>query len=307
MTMFNKVSVIGVGLIGSSFAKAIKKHNLAGTIIAYDTSDYVKGKIVELNIADEVTYSLEAAAKDADLVMICTPLGTYKDIAAEIAPHLKEGCIVSDVGSVKGTAMKDVAPLMPKHVHFIPGHPIAGTEFSGPEAGFAELFEERWHVLTPAYGTDQKAIEKLSKVWETFGMQIAIMDPYHHDKVLAITSHLPHMCAFTIVGTADELEADLKQDVIKFSASGFRDFTRVAASDPVVWRDVFLHNKEAVLEITQRFIEDLTALQKHIRRGEGDKIEQLFETSRAIKRGIEEAKQLKPEAEKEGYPSSYKQ
>ncbi|MCP4395601.1 MAG: prephenate/arogenate dehydrogenase family protein [Alphaproteobacteria bacterium] len=300
--MFNKVSIIGVGLIGSSFAQAVKKKKLANTIVAYDTSDYVKDKIVELNIADEVTYSLESLVKDADLVMICTPLGTYRSVAEGIAPHLKKGCIVSDVGSVKGTAMKDIAPLMPSNVHFIPGHPIAGTEFSGPEAGFAELFEERWCILTPAYGTDQAAIDKLSETWKSFDMEIEFMDPYHHDKVLAITSHLPHMCAFTIVGTADELEADLKQDVIKFSASGFRDFTRVAASDPVVWRDVFLHNKEAVLDITQRFIEDLTALQKHIRRGEGDKIEQLFKTSRDIKRGIMEAKQYKPEAEKDGYP-----
>ncbi|HYD29271.1 MAG TPA: prephenate/arogenate dehydrogenase family protein, partial [Azospirillaceae bacterium] len=245
----------------------------------------------ELGIVDEAATDAARMVAGADLVVLCTPVGTYAEVAEAIAPHLKPGAILSDVGSVKMAVVRDIGPFVPEGVHFIPGHPIAGTEHSGPEAGFAELFRGRWFILTPPAGTSEEAVEKLAELWRRCGSQVEVMDPAHHDRVLAITSHLPHLIAYTIVGTATDLEEDTKSEVIKFSASGFRDFTRIAASDPIMWRDIFLNNREAVLEIIQRFTEDLTALQRAIRWGEGDKLEELFTRTRAIRRAIIDAKQ----------------
>ncbi|MBX6323417.1 MAG: prephenate/arogenate dehydrogenase family protein, partial [Rhodospirillaceae bacterium] len=225
------------------------------------------------------------------LVVVCTPIGVYAEVGRTIAPHLEAGAILTDVGSVKRAVIRDLGPLVPAGVHFVPGHPVAGTEHSGPEAGFAELFEGRWCILTPPPGTDPVAVERVAELWRRCGSQIEIMDPEHHDAVLAITSHLPHLIAYTIVGTATHLEEATRKEVIKFSASGFRDFTRIAASDPVMWRDIFLNNREAVLEMLGRFNEDLTALQRAIRWGEGEKLEEWFTRTRAIRRGIIEARQ----------------
>ena len=230
-------------------------------------------------------------------MVIATPVSSFGAIAAVIGPHLKPGCIVTDVGSTKQSAVRDIAPHLPNGVEFVPGHPIAGTEHSGPEAGFAELFKGRWCILAPLPSTDESATAKLRELWETCGSKIEIMTPAHHDRVLAITSHLPHLIAYTIVGTADDLSEDIKQEVIRYSASGFHDFTRIAASDPIMWRDIFLNNREAVLEIVQRFTEDLTALQRAIRWGEGETLEKLFVRSRVIRRGITQAKQAEPLAQ----------
>jgi cyclohexadieny/prephenate dehydrogenase len=227
----------------------------------------------------------------ADLVILCSPVGSYKQVAAAIAPHLEAGAILSDVGSVKSAVVKDVSPFVPKGVHFLPAHPIAGTEQSGPDAGFPSLFDHRWCIITPPPGADEDAVAKLKQFWEHCGSQVEVMDAGHHDLVLAMTSHVPHLIAYNIVGTAHDLEKVTETEVIKFSAGGFRDFTRIAASDPIMWRDVFLNNREAVLEMLQRFSEDLTALQRAIRWGEGDKLEELFTRTRAIRRSIIEAKQ----------------
>jgi cyclohexadieny/prephenate dehydrogenase len=227
-------------------------------------------------------------------------LGTYAAIARAAAPALKAGCIVSDVGSVKGSVLRDVAPHLPAGVHLVPGHPVAGTEHSGPEAGFAELFAGRWCVLTPDGDTDAGAVERVAELWRRVGMSVEIMDAAHHDQVLALTSHLPHLIAYSIVATATDLEDHLKQEVFKYSAGGFRDFTRIAASDPVMWRDVFLTNRDAVLDILGRFSEDLTALQRAIRRGEGATLEDLFIRTRAVRRGVVEARQETPETDKPG-------
>ncbi|WP_419799081.1 MAG: prephenate/arogenate dehydrogenase family protein [Terasakiella sp.] len=289
--LFDRITFIGIGLIGSSLARSVKKTGSAAHITVCDINQAHRDKAVELGFADEASCDFIAAVKDADLVIICTPPGVCGDVAAAFAPGLKEGAIITDVGSVKQSIIHDVCQHLPDGVHFVPAHPIAGTEHSGPEAGFAELFDGRWLILTPPAGTDENAIAKVRALWERAGSQIEIMDAQHHDMVLAITSHLPHLIAYTIVGTADDLGEHLKQEVIKFSASGFRDFTRIAASDPVMWRDVFLNNKEAVLEILQRFSEDLTFLQRAIRWGEGDKLEELFSRTRKIRREIIEAKQ----------------
>ncbi len=289
--LFDRITFIGIGLIGSSLAHSIRKHNSAGHITVCDINQAYREKALELGLCDAITGNFVEAVKDADLVIICTPPGSCGAVAAAFAPGLKEGAIVSDVGSVKQSIIHDVSQHLPDGVHFVPAHPIAGTEHSGPEAGFAELFEGRWLILTPPVGTDDDAIAKVRTLWERAGSMVEIMDAQHHDMVLAITSHLPHLIAYTIVGTADDLGEHLKQEVIKFSASGFRDFTRIAASDPVMWRDVFLNNKEAVLEILQRFSEDLTFLQRAIRWGEGEKLEALFERTRKIRREIVEANQ----------------
>jgi cyclohexadieny/prephenate dehydrogenase len=289
--LFERIAFIGIGLIGSSLARVIRRDNLCRHITVCARSQETLDKVVELDLADTVTQDTKEAVVDADLVMICTPMGAYDAIATDIADHLKEGAIVSDVGSVKKSAIDSLAPKLPNNIHLVPGHPIAGTEHSGPEAGFAELFIDRWCILTPAADTDKAATEKVSALWKAAGMMIEVMDAEHHDKVLGITSHLPHLIAYTIVGTATDLEEDLKQEVIKFSASGFRDFTRIAASDPVMWRDIFLQNKDAVLEILGRFNEDLTAMQRAIRRGEGDELEKVFARTREIRRSIIDAKQ----------------
>ncbi len=289
--LFERVAIIGIGLIGSSLAHALRQNGLARKIVCADANPEHVKKAVHLKIVDEATRDNCAAVENADLVILCTPISSLSKIAAEIAPSLANGCIVSDVSSVKQAVIRDVGPSIPAHVHFIPAHPIAGTEHSGPEAGFAELFKGRWCILTPLPGTDEKALKKLRTLWEVCGSMIEVMEPRHHDQVLAITSHLPHLIAYTIVGTATDIAEDLKQEVIRYSASGFRDFTRIAASDPIMWRDIFLNNREAVLEVLQRFSEDLTALQRAIRWGEGDKLEELFARTREIRRGIIKEKQ----------------
>jgi cyclohexadieny/prephenate dehydrogenase len=289
--IFRRLALIGVGLIGSSIARVVRREGIAAEIVGADISASARSDLAELGICERVVADPAQAVQDADLVMICTPLGTYAEVGQAIAPHLAPGAILSDVGSVKQAVMRDLAPVVPDHVHFIPGHPIAGTEHSGPKAGFAELFEGRWCILTPPPGTDEAAVERLAELWRRAGSTVELMEPGHHDQVLAITSHLPHLIAYTIVGTAFGLEESTRREVIKFSASGFRDFTRIAASDPIMWRDIFLNNREAVLEMLSRFTEDLTALQRAIRWGEGEKLEDLFTRTRAIRRSIIEAKQ----------------
>lgn len=289
--MFKKITIIGLGLIGSSLARAAKEHGLAGHITAADLSPEVCKIVEELGIADEATTNLAKAVEDADLVILAIPVGAIADVAEKIGPSMKAGAIITDTGSVKGAVVDALKPHMPSTVHIVPGHPIAGTEHSGPTAGFSTLFRGRWCILTPLPDSDIRAVEKMTRFWETCGSMIEIMDPAHHDLVLGITSHLPHLIAYTIVGTATELEDDLKGEVIKFSASGFRDFTRIASSDPTMWRDVFLNNRSAVLEILQRFTEDLTALQKAIRRGDGEYLYRTFAETRDIRRQIIEVGQ----------------
>jgi cyclohexadieny/prephenate dehydrogenase len=289
--LFEKVAIVGIGHIGSSLARVIKRDALAERLVTLESNPEHRAKALELGIVDAATDDVGEVVRDADLVILATPIGTYPELAAQIAPHLKKGAIVSDVGSVKMAALRDIGPLLPDGVHFVPGHPIAGTEHSGPTAGFAELFQGRWCILTPPAGTNEAAIKKMVTLWEAAGSTVEIMEASYHDRVLAITSHLPHLIAYTIVGTATDLETTLQQEVVKFSASGFRDFTRIAASDPVMWRDIFLNNREAVLEVLQRFTEDLTALQRAIRWGEGDKLEELFRRTRAIRRSIIDAHQ----------------
>lgn len=284
--MFKKVTIVGMGLIGSSLARVIRREGIAEKIIAADHDHGVCNKVKELDMADVVMTDITQSVVGSDLVLLCIPVGAFGKVGEQVGPALKPGAIVSDVGSVKGAIVEAFSPHVPESVHFVPGHPIAGTEYSGPEAGFAELFEGRWSILTPLPDTEIKAVEAMVKFWEACGSYTEIMDPQHHDLVLGITSHLPHLIAYTIVGTADDLEDDIKSEVIKFSASGFRDFTRIAASDPTMWRDVFLNNREAVLEILQRFTEDLTALQKAIRRGDGSYLFDVFTRTRAIRRAI---------------------
>ena len=289
--LFDRVAFIGIGLIGASMALAMRRAGLAGSIIACARRPKTRKTALDLGIVDEATKDYTKAVAGADLVVIATPVGTNGAIAKIIGPHLKPGTIVTDVGSVKQAVVDAVMPHIPKGVHFVPGHPVAGTEHSGPEAGFAELFDNRWTILTPLARTSPKAVAKLADLWRKMGANVTSMQPGHHDMVLAITSHLPHLIAYTIVGTASDLGGDLKQEVIKYSASGFRDFTRIAASDPIMWRDIFLNNRDAVLEILQRFTEDLTAMQRVIRKGDGKALEDSFARTRAIRRGIIEAKQ----------------
>jgi cyclohexadieny/prephenate dehydrogenase len=289
--LFNRVAIIGIGLIGSSLARVLRRDCPKTHITACARRAETLAAVQRLAIADATTDDPAAAVADADLVVLATPLSAYAGIAAQIAPALKPGAIVTDVGSVKEAAIRDVAPAIPVGVHFVPGHPVAGTEHSGPEAGFAEMFADRWCILTPPPDTDPGAVAKIKALWELARMRVAIMPAEHHDKVLAVTSHLPHLIAYTIVGTATELGQDLQSEVIAYSAGGFRDFTRIAASDPVMWRDIFLANNEAVLELLQRFSEDLTALQRAIRRGDGATLHDWFTRTRAIRRSIIEAKQ----------------
>ena len=289
--MYARVAFIGIGLIGSSMARAMRRDGLCETIAACARRPETLETVRRLKLADVATADYAEAVKDADLVVIATPVGTNGDIAKIIGPHLKPGATITDVGSVKQAVVRAVQPHMPASVHFIPGHPLAGTEHSGPESGFPELFQGRWTILTPLPGADAAAVEKLSTLWRAMGAKLATMDPEHHDKVLAITSHLPHLIAYTIVGTASDLADDLRQEVVEFSASGFRDFTRIAASDPVMWRDIFMNNREAVLEVLQRFTEDLASMQRAVRKGDGQALEDVFTRGRAIRRGIVDAKQ----------------
>jgi len=285
------MALIGIGLIGSSLARAARKHGLAEEIVASARTQQTLDTAMRLGLCDRVMPDPAAAVAGADLIVLCSPLGTYADTAEHIAPHLAADATLTDVGSVKQCVIRDIGPFVPDRVHFVPGHPVAGTEHSGPEAGFAELFEGRWCILTPPPGTDERAVETLADMWTRCGMAVEIMDPDHHDLILAITSHLPHLIAYTIVGTATDLEGHLKAEVAKFSAGGFRDFTRIAASDPIMWRDIFLNNRDAVLEVLGRFSEDLSALQRAIRWGEADKLESLFSRTREIRRKIIDAKQ----------------
>jgi cyclohexadieny/prephenate dehydrogenase len=291
VTLFARVAFIGIGHIGSSLARVMIRDKLAGEIVACSRTQATLDKAKALKLADRFTIDASEAAKGADLVVIAAHLSSYAGIGKRIADVLKPGAIVTDVGSVKQAVVRTLQPLLPSNVQLVPGHPVAGTEFSGPESGFAELFKDRWCILTPVAGTDAKAVGKVKAMWESAGMKVVTMDPGHHDKVLAITSHLPHLIAYTIVGTATDLAASLQSEVIKFSAGGFRDFTRIAASDPVFWRDVFLANREAVLEMLQRFNEDLTAMQRAIRNGDGKMLEDMFTRTRAIRKSIIEAKQ----------------
>ncbi|KQT01766.1 MULTISPECIES: prephenate/arogenate dehydrogenase family protein [unclassified Rhizobium] len=288
---FETIALIGIGLIGSSIAREIKDKGLAGSVTVSTRSEATLKRAQELNLGDRYTTSASDAVKDADLVIVSVPVGASGAVAAEIAASLKPGAVVTDVGSTKGSVIAQMKPHMPEGVHFIPGHPIAGTEYSGPDAGFIGLFKGRWCILTPLPETDETAKAKLRTFWETLGSMVDDMDPEHHDKVLAIVSHLPHIIAYNIVGTADDLEAVTESEVIKYSASGFRDFTRLAASDPTMWRDVCLHNKDAILEMLARFSEDLAYLQRAIRWGDGDKLFDLFTRTRAIRRSIVQAGQ----------------
>ncbi len=300
--LFKRVAVIGIGLIGSSLARALKANGLAGHVAAHDTDVDARASAEKLGVADSVHEDLGKAVSGSDLVVFAIPVGVYGATAEAMAPHLAVGAIVTDVGSVKEEVIRAVKPALPAGVHLVPGHPVAGTEHAGPEAGFAELFSDRWAILTPENSADKQAVEKVAEMWRRVGSDVEIMDAAHHDRVLAITSHLPHLIAYTIVATAADLESQLQAEhesndvvttaeVIKYSAGGFRDFTRIAGSNPIMWRDVFLTNKDAVLEMLGRFSEDLTALQRAIRWDDGQQLEQLFTRTRAVRRGVVEARQ----------------
>jgi cyclohexadieny/prephenate dehydrogenase len=286
--LFPKIALIGFGLIGGSIARAARARRLAGEIVTTARSEKTRARVMELGVVDRVVETNAEAVKDADLVILCIPVGACGPVAQEIAPFLKPGAIISDVGSVKGAVVRDMAPHLPAEVHFVPAHPVAGTEHSGPDSGFPELFINRWCILTPPNGTDPLAVDKLRAFWTGIGAKVETMTPDHHDLVLAITSHLPHLIAYTIVGTADELGEVTSSEVMKFSAGGFRDFTRIAASDPTMWRDVFLNNKDAVLEMLGTFSEDLSKLTRAMRRGDGEALFEHFTRTRAIRRGIVE-------------------
>jgi cyclohexadieny/prephenate dehydrogenase len=296
--VFPRLAIIGAGLIGSSIAHAAKDLNLAGRVALYDRSESVRARAREIGLGHEITETSAEAVRDADHVILCVPVGACGEVAAEIAAHLKPGAILSDVGSVKAAVVEAMASHLPEDVHLVPAHPVAGTENSGPDAGFSSLFLNRWCILTPPEGTDPAAIARTRQFWEGTGALVEVMSAQHHDLVLGITSHLPHLIAYTIVGTAEDLETVTQSEVIKFSAGGFRDFTRIAASDPTMWRDVFLHNREAVLEMLGRFSEDLSLLTRAIRFGDGETLHRHFTRTRAIRRGIVALGQEKPETEK---------
>ena len=294
---FNRLCLIGIGLIGSSIARAVRLKGLADEIVCSARTQDTRRIALELGIVDKAFDNPLDAVKGSDLVIFCSPIGTYGEIAEECGPGLEKGALVSDVGSVKKMVVDVIEPHIPEGVDFVAGHPVAGTEKSGPAAGFADLFEGRWCILTPSKKSTDAAVEKLTQFWTAIGSNVEVMDPAHHDLVLAITSHVPHLIAYNIVGTADDMEEVTQSEVIKYSAGGFRDFTRIAASDPTMWRDVFLHNKDAVLEMLGRFTEDLTALQRAIRWGDGDALFQMFSRTRAIRRQIIDAGQETPEAD----------
>lgn len=289
--IYKKVALIGLGLIAGSIGHGLKKNNLCESIVGYAKTKKSRQKSLELNIVDEVTANAAQAVVNADLIIISTPVGVMGNIAKEISTFLKPGSTVTDVGSVKENVISLIKPHLPSSVHFIPGHPVAGTERSGPEAGFAELFSNRWCLLTPLADTNQDALEKLIELWCKLGARVEIMDPKHHDLVLAVTSHSPHLIAYTMVGVADDLRRVTNSEVVNYSAAGFRDFTRIAASDPTMWRDVFLHNKEATLEILGRFTEELFSLQRAIRKSDGEFLHNYFTRTREIRRGIVDAGQ----------------
>ena len=295
--LYKRLALIGVGLIGSSIARAARAQGAVHSIVATARSAATRRRVAELGLADQVVESNGAAVEGADLVIVCIPVGACGTVAKEIGPYLTAGATISDVGSVKGSVVRDMGLHLPKNVHFVPAHPVAGTEHSGPDAGFAELFVNRWCILTPPEGTDPKAVDKLAAFWRLLGANVEKMSAEHHDLVLAITSHLPHLIAYTIVGTADEMQTVTRSEVLKFSAGGFRDFTRIAASDPTMWRDVFLANKAAVLEMLGRFNEDVSALTKAIRKGDGETLFKHFKRTRAIRKGIVDIGQDSPTAD----------
>lgn len=298
--MFNKVVIIGIGLIGSSLARVIKKNQLAQQVVAFDKEATYLKQAEALGVIDKGYKDLKTAVGGADLVVLATPVGAYGKLTKKFAPYLKKGAIITDVGSIKKYSIAEIEKNLPKNikVELVPGHPVAGTEKSGPEAGFVELFEGRWCILTPLKESSKIAVEKVAALWKKAGMRIDTMTPEHHDKVMAAVSHLPHLIAYSIVGTVSDLEGYEKQEIIKYSASGFRDFTRIAGSDPTMWRDILLNNKETIMELIQRFVEDLIALQRNIRWDEGDKLFELFSRTQKIRKSVIEAKQDRPESEK---------
>ena len=289
--IYDRVALIGLGLIAGSMALAIRRAGLAGEVVGYARSSETRDIAREIGMCDRICDTAREAVKDADLVVLCVPVGAMADVAADIGPVLKSGCTVSDVGSVKQAVVAAVAPHLGDDIHFIPAHPLAGTEHSGPRSGFASLFDNRWCIIVPDDETDAAALEKLRDLWKGMGANTELMDAAHHDLVLAVTSHTPHLIAYTMVGVADDLSRVTDSEVIKYSAAGFRDFTRIAASDPTMWRDVFLTNKDATLEILGRFTEELFALQRAIRQGDGDHLHDYFTRTRSIRRGIIEAGQ----------------
>lgn len=296
--MFEKIAFIGIGLIGSSLARLVKRDGLANVTSCYSRTEKTRRKTRELGIVDIVSNSYEEVVEGSDLVMICTPMGTFTEIAQKISPYLKYGAIVSDVGSAKAAAIEAIEPFLPDTTHFVAAHPVAGTEFSGVEAGFPELFEGRWCIITPTNATDKEAVEKIANLWKAAGMMIEFMSPKHHDTVLSLTSHLPHVCAYTAINMVSRMEDVLKQEIIKFSAGSFRDFTRVASSDAVMWRDIFLNNKPATLDTIDRFITALNDFRNLIEIGDGDELERLFSHGKEIRDGIIAAKQHQLETEK---------
>ena len=290
--IFRRLALVGIGLIGSSVARiAMQRGDLAAEVVATARTAKTLDRVRELGIADRVEADPALAVEGADCVMLCAPVGAYAEIAAEIAPHLAPGAVLTDVGSTKQSVIRDVGPLVPEGVHFVPAHPIAGTEYSGPDSGFTTLFEGRWTLLTPPPGTDEAAVEKIAELWRRCGSLVETMEPGHHDRVLAVVSHLPHLIAFTICGTADDLAGHLNSEVLRFAAGGFRDFTRIAASDPTMWRDVFLNNREALLEMLARFTEDAQAMARAVRWGDAAYIEDKILRGRKIRRSLIELKQ----------------
>jgi len=290
--LFRRLALLGIGLIGSSVARVARQRgDIAAEIVVNARTQATLDRVMELGIADRVELDPGEAVKGADCVMLCAPVGAFAALAERIAPHLAAGAVLTDVGSTKQSVIRDVGPLVPGGVHFVPGHPVAGTEYSGPDAGFPELFEGRWTLLTPPAGTDEAAVEKIAELWRRCGSMVERMEAGHHDRVLAIVSHLPHLIAFTICGTADDLADESRQEVVNFAASGFRDFTRIAASDPVMWRDIFLNNREALLEMLQRFMEDAQAMARAVRWGDAAYIEDKVERGRKIRRSLIERKQ----------------
>ncbi len=290
--LFKRIAFLGIGLIGSSVARiARERGDIAAEIVVNARTQQTLDRVMALGFADRVELDPAEAVKDADCVMLCAPVGAFAALAERIAPFLAPGAVLTDVGSTKQSVIRDIGPLVPAGVHFVPAHPVAGTEYSGPDAGFTTLFEGRWTLLTPPPGTDEDAIEKVAELWRRCGSMVERMEPGHHDRVLAIVSHLPHLIAFTICGTADDLADESRQEVVNFAASGFRDFTRIAASDPVMWRDIFLNNREAVLEMLQRFMEDAQAMARAIRWGDAAYIEDKVERGRKIRRSLIATKQ----------------
>ena len=290
--LFRRLTLLGAGLIGGSVARAARKDGtVADEIVVCDRTEEILARVRELGFADRCELDPAVAVAGAECVMLCAPVGAFAGLAEAIAPHLAPGAILTDVGSTKQSVLRDVGPLVPEGVHFVPAHPLAGTEYSGPDSGFATLFEGRWCLLTPPPGTDPDAVARVAELWRRCGSMVEFMEPVHHDRVLAVVSHLPHLIAFTICATADDLEGESRQQVLQFAASGFRDFTRIAASDPVMWRDVFLNNREALLEMLARFTEDAQAMARAVRWGDAAYIEEKIARGRVIRRSLIELNQ----------------